>query len=468
MPSIDQALEEFFSRQAPIARGQLLLVAFSGGPDSTALLASLGNFGLRHGFEVQAVHVDHGLDPGSTRRADAAQALSKRLRVPFHPLRLEGGPQTGESLEAAARRRRYRALENLRKKLGARYVATAHHRDDQAETVALRLAFGSGLSGLEGIRPVHGRVIRPLLEVPRKALLKELHRRRLSAIEDPTNRDLSRPRNLLRHRILPFLETSEPKLREGFAALAAASRRARQAWYSRLLLRLEPRPVEDGWGIPLEGLRELPQEVGSLALEMLHSLAGHPYPPTGAARRELYRHLNENGRIGVDCGAGLRWERRGKLLVVVSRATPTPFFSYTLQVPGEVRIAELGVIFRLCSVKKPEHTGLPGEPEGAGSPSGPLGVVQRALFNQVLTAGETVTIRNRRPGDRIDLSGARSSRPLKDLFAAHPIPFRARDRQVLVCAQGSIIWIPGFGVIDRFRPRRREPNWLAEISANEQ
>ena len=206
MTVLRKTLTEFFSGTAPIGAGQLVLAAFSGGPDSTALLAGLREISGAFGFRLHAAHVDHGLDPGSADRAEAAEASSAALDVPFHLLCPEDRPRPEESLEAAARRIRYGALEDLRTRLGARYIVTAHHRDDQAETVLLRMQFGSGLSGLESIRPVRGRLLRPLLDVSRRELVDAARRRCLAFSSDPTNRRLDRPRNLLRHRILPSLE----------------------------------------------------------------------------------------------------------------------------------------------------------------------------------------------------------------------------------------------------------------------
>src|SRR6266545_619531 len=191
------ALESFFRETAPLGRGERIVAAFSGGPDSTALLLGLS----RLGFAVTAAHLDHGLDPGSAGRAAAAAGLAERLGVPFLGERraVPALRQPGESAEAAARRVRYGFLEEVRARLGARYVATAHHRDDQAETVLLRLFFGSGLAGLAGIRAVHGRIVRPLLDLPRSVLREEVEAAGLPWIDDPTNRDLAVPRNRMRH-----------------------------------------------------------------------------------------------------------------------------------------------------------------------------------------------------------------------------------------------------------------------------
>ena len=155
MASLLEKLERFLVEEAATERSDRWVVAFSGGADSLALLAALARVAPRHGLELLAAHLDHGLDPGSAERAAAAAELAARLGVPSVTERRPVAERaaTGESPEAAARRIRYEFLEEVRRHRRARSVATAHHADDQAETVLLRAAGGSGLPGLASIAP---------------------------------------------------------------------------------------------------------------------------------------------------------------------------------------------------------------------------------------------------------------------------------------------------------------------------
>src|SRR5688572_20252362 len=213
------ALETFFRNEAPLDPGDGLIAAFSGGPDSTALLLALARLAERRRCRLLAAHLDHGMDAGSAERSEAAQRLAKRLAVPFVTAQREVFRlrQPGESPEAAARRVRYEYLEEVRRGAGARWIATAHHRDDQAETVALRMLFGSGLEGLGGIRPVQGAVVRPLLRVPRTDLLAFVEAAGVEAVQDPTNLDLRTPRNRVRRLLTPCppLPSHSPRPGEG-------------------------------------------------------------------------------------------------------------------------------------------------------------------------------------------------------------------------------------------------------------
>jgi tRNA(Ile)-lysidine synthase len=393
-------LEAFFQKEAPLDPGDAVVVAFSGGPDSTALL-----LGMSHlpGIRLAAAHLDHAMDPGSASRAREAAGIAMRLGVPFITERAEprrkGPGAPADSPEAAGRRARYEFLERVRRDLGARWIATAHHRDDQAETVLLRLLFGSGLEGLAGVRPVHGRVVRPLLGVPRPALLATLTHAGITSVDDPTNRNLDVPRNRVRHRLLPSLSANEPDVALRLARLAGKARAAVAALDRRFARELPFSWAEDGVAVERAALAKLPGEMLPFALAWLHRRAGAPYPAAEAARAELLRQIGQRGNAGCDCGDGWRWETSGRLLVL-HRAGEVPErvpdFTYTLEVPGELHIPEISARVRV------ERRAV--EPwMFAGSP-------YRAGLALPLAEGDRVTIRNRRPGDRIHPLGAGGSR----------------------------------------------------------
>lgn len=263
-------------------RGRLR-VAFSGGADSVCLLKRLIDDGLAD--RVDALHVDHRLDPGSTSRAERAADLAKALGVPFDcivldPARLEHhrGP------EAAARHARYEALSE---RLAVEdTLLTAHHLDDQIETVLLQLLRGSGPRGLSGM-PVRRRLGpgwlgRPLLQWPRTALQQELREAGLDWIEDPTNASTDPDRNFLRHDVLPLFEQ---RWGTGYRTSIARARAA-QAYAADLIgertrrdlarLRLET-PDTARQTLDLEGWLRLSS---SAAFEVLRRwLAPHPAPP---------------------------------------------------------------------------------------------------------------------------------------------------------------------------------------------
>ena len=189
-------------------------VAFSGGPDSVCLLhllASGGNLG-----RIRVVHVDHGLDEQSADRARRATEIAAGMGMDCRLERLDESTRQGRGgPEAAARHARYSRLQSLLQP--GDHVLTAHHADDQVETVMLRLLRGAGPTGLRGMQPLRrlapGWLGRPLLAWSRSEILDYLRHHRIDYLHDPTNRNLSLDRNYLRHRILPEIGRRWPGYR---------------------------------------------------------------------------------------------------------------------------------------------------------------------------------------------------------------------------------------------------------------
>ncbi len=203
-------------------------VGFSGGLDSTVLLHALVR--VAGASRVLALHVDHGLQTASGAWAAHCEAVCARLGVRCLVLRAEGAPARGDSVERWARTERYRLLRAAAREARAAALLTAHHADDQLETVLLALARGSGLDGLTGIaaRDVrHGVVLlRPLLALDRAALEADARARGLEWVEDPSNADPAFARNALRARAMPALRAALPglaaQLPDALALLAQA------------------------------------------------------------------------------------------------------------------------------------------------------------------------------------------------------------------------------------------------------
>ncbi len=209
-----------------------LVLAVSGGPDSVALmwLAARWQRSLVRGPQLTVVTVDHGLRPEAAREAREVKRLAAELGLPHRTLRWRGAkPKTG--LPAAAREARYRLLGQAARAVGASHVLTAHTRDDQAETLLMRLLRGSGLAGLSAMADVSERdgivLVRPLLDVPKSQLIATLKRAKVGFADDPTNRDTAFTRPRLRA-LLPQLAAEGGDARN-LARLAARLARANAA-----------------------------------------------------------------------------------------------------------------------------------------------------------------------------------------------------------------------------------------------
>lgn len=257
-----------------------LLVAISGGVDSTVLLDVLKR--VRPGSAIAAVHFDHGLHRDSAVWGRHCRAVAEKLGVDFIERRLALDPAAGESVEALAREARYAALAALAGP--GDVVLTAHHADDQLETVLLRILRGTGVRGLAAIHADstcgRGRLVRPLLELTRAEIEAEARRRGLGWLEDPSNQDTRFDRNFLRRECLPRLRERWP------AAGLTANRLARQMAEAGVLLDElaagDLAPCDDLARIPLSLLEPLSVARRNNALR--HALGRLQLPLPGAAQ----------------------------------------------------------------------------------------------------------------------------------------------------------------------------------------
>lgn len=194
-----------------LPRDGAYLVAFSGGADSTALLHALASLRGEHALRVRALHVHHGLQAAADAWADECARFCERHAIPLTVVRVSVA-RRGKGIEAAARIARYDALKTAL--APGEVLLTAHHRDDQAETLLLQLLRGAGVTGLGGMAPCtefgQGLHVRPLLAVPRAALLAYCRGHGLTWIEDPSNDDRGMRRNWLRHEVMPVLARHVP------------------------------------------------------------------------------------------------------------------------------------------------------------------------------------------------------------------------------------------------------------------
>jgi tRNA(Ile)-lysidine synthase len=375
-------------------RNRQLAVAFSGGLDSTALLAALARLRSAHRLVLRAVHVDHGLHPDSTRWARHAAAQARRLRVRCRVVKVSVHAG-GDSLEAAARRARYAALAQqlTREEL----LLTAHHQEDQFETVLLALMRGSGIWGLGAIPDVsnweHGLLVRPLLPVSRMQLERYVAQRGLGWVDDPSNDNERFDRNYLRQRVLP------PLLQRWPAAATTVGRSAAHLREARALLeQLAERTLGDA------------RDGATLRVSVLARL------PLAQRRNALRVWIGQQGLAAPDYRR-LR-EIAGPMLAARSDALPAVRWR-----GGELRRFD----DRLFALRAP-----PARPTDADWPwserhrlefddGSALALVRERHGDVALSALPVrLQVRFRRGGEQ--LQGASGRVPLKQLLQLHAIP----------------------------------------------
>lgn len=395
-----------------------IVAAVSGGVDSTALLLALAE--LRDdGFSLDAAHVNHHLRGADSD--DDEQFLRKlcgRLGIELHVAdgTLDEAAIRERGIEAAAREVRYARLREL---AGGRLVATAHQKNDQAETVLMRLLTGSGIAGLRGVHPVRDDgFIRPLLEVTREELVDFLRQRGVTPRHDRSNDD---PR-FLRNRVRALL-------RELHAVdnLAAVAEQAREQWplLQRLVDEAEPAARVGRW----------PRELW-LRQALLQKLVGNRDLDT----RRLAAELDRVQRVTVSKTHEL--VRRGEELVLRPRpdAGPAPpEFELELTPEAPVYIPELNVTI-----------GVAAGSTGRGQP-----------FQ--IDGPPRFRVRNRRAGDRFQPLGLTRPKKLKDFLIDRKIPADVRDRIPLLLWNDEIVWIGGVEISERFKVTTPPAGTLYEV-----
>ena len=431
--------------------GRPLLVALSGGPDSTALLLACCALREKRGLEVTAAHFNHLLR-GAESEEDAR--FAERLCEEEGVVCATGSGDVAAhrdrerlSLEEAARELRYGFLARAAARHHAQAVATGHTLDDQAETVLLHLVRGSGLAGLAGMRPSRVReaagatpavrVVRPLLGLRRADIERFCAEHGVEPRQDRSNEDLRYPRNRLRHVVLPELARINPRTVEAIGRLSS---------HVQVELDLVAGQVDAAWrdvavarGAVLrlrrDRLRSLPESLLPHILRRLYErVAG------STAELELV-HVEQMasaalGQVGaaVDLPRSLRLEvgyDHVALLTPDDDGAPCPYppcvAEAALSVPGEVR---LGAGFTLVA-------------DLGAAPADPSDSSPWVSFLDPAVAETPLRVRPRRPGDRFQPLGMAAPKRLQDFFVDERVPRAWRDRVPLVQTERGIAWVAG-------------------------
>ena len=427
-------------RELPaLARGSRWLVGVSGGADSVALLHLLKAAQRALGLRLVVAHLDHRLR-GAAAAADArfVAGLARRLRLPFacerHDVAALAAAR-GWSLEQAAREARLEFFARTARARGAAGVLLAHTRDDQAETLLLRLMRGAGPQGLGGMRvdsELRGlRILRPLLGVGRAALRAWLRARRLRWREDATNTDERFLRNAVRHRVLPAMEAAAGREVAPALARAAALLSDEQAYWAPVLATAAER-CGHGAAWNVAALAREPVAIQRrLLLERLWALTGGG----DFEAVERVRGLLAAARGRTEVGRGWYASVAGGALRL-DRADGAGARPEIALRPGEtVRDAawRVTVCARWCRAGRAPRDGI--------------------LLDGDRVQGVRLAIRAWRAGDRMRPEGGRGSRKLQDLFTDAKVPRGERHALPVLVADDGPVWIPGFRPAEGWRAR---------------
>jgi tRNA(Ile)-lysidine synthase len=381
-----------------ITRGDRILVAVSGGPDSTALLSGL----TEEGHVVVAAHYDHALQPGSEASAQHVRGLCRRMGVELITERREKTMPRG-SVQAGARALRYEFFERARVQAGAEVVAIAHTADDVVEGVVLHLLRGCGLAGMRGMPAHRGVFARPLLNVWRSEVADYLVERGIDALQDPANSNSAYARVRVRHDILPALERDRPGIMRRFRAAAARAASLHDSMAGTVASEL------DGRATTRSTVAAAPEPIAAELMRQLYARAGGAQPALSRSHLHAMLKLAQPGRggRGVDLPGGLRLRIVGETMQIVARERdeqPAP----RLEVSA-------------C----------------AGC---------RDVSAAHLKPGLDLHLGYRTPGMTMKPAGGRGTRKLQDIFVDARVPREDRDAWPLVLAGDALAFVPGIAV----------------------
>jgi len=399
-------LERFLREQNMIRPGDTVICAVSGGADSVALLFGLYLLKDKLGITLEAAHFNHHLRAEESDRDESfVRQLCDRYDVPLH---IGGGEilPGKKGLEAAARDARYGFLRNLPGK-----IATAHTADDNAETVLMHIVRGTGLKGLGGITPIHGNVIRPMLEITRQEVEAFLEEWCVSHIEDSSNKTDAFLRNRLRHHVMPILVQENPRIAENLSQMAL-----------RLRLDEEYLSREASFEtLPTVGrLKNMPEAIRSRMLKAFLQENGVKEPEDTHIALAESLLFSEKPSARASFPGGVTIAREYDRLVCLPRMQTLE--ETLLPCPGEVFLPGLRVTCEPAS-------------EWISTPE---------AFT-VAPVGE-IRLRPRQSGDTIRLSGG--SKSLKNLFIDRKIPAAQRQQIPVVCDDAGVLGVYTIG-----------PNW---------
>ena len=447
---VEHRVLDFIRRSGILNAGEGVIVAVSGGPDSSALLVALSRLRSALDFKLAVAHYNHMLRPAGDTAADLefVRALASSLEIPFaHEAAEVRAHSKHQSLEDGARRLRYAFLAEAATEAGASVVVTGHTLDDQAETVLLHLIRGAGLDGVAGMRPrspwpfgVGPDLSRPLLSLRRKDTEEYCRELGLTARKDPTNELPVATRNRVRRDIMPLLRSLNPNVDEAIGRFATAA--AHDADYLDALAKhhfariasLGPQAVSFARADLLIAAPALSTRLFRLAFAHVTGTAAD----LEAAHIDALVDALQGPPVKLSLPGGITAVMDSRSAVVrCGETTPAKRIPQTrLAVPGRTDIG--GCVFKANIVPAPAE--LPRMNAGEA-------------FLDAESAGAELNVRSRRPGDRLRPLGLGGEKKLQDILVDAKVPALERDEVPIVSGPRGIVWVVGHCIDETYALR---------------
>ena len=429
-------------------KGDRVVVAVSGGPDSVALLYILDSLKDVYGIKLHAAHLEHGLrGDESVEDMKFVEALCETLSIPL----TMGSEDVGEiadagglSVEAAARKARYAFLDDVLMETGFKKMATGHNANDQAETVLMNLMRGSGVAGLAGMKPaMEGKIVRPLIEAKRSEIVAYLESKNIAFRTDSSNADTRFDRNRVRSVLIPLIEKEfNPGIVDSLARTASVFSMVYEFFKDEVdtSMRTAVKTEEGRVTLNLELFNPYPDIVKLFTFHrVLRSLEDDEQVISYDTLSALL-NVAEKSQSGsrIDIGAGIIALKEYDSIVIGRDLALYEPYEISFNVPGETVIESAGYVYRVEVLKeKPETPDVYKSGESAYFDFDDLAL--------------PLVARNWREGDRFVPFGLKGSKKVHDVFIDEKVPISERTMIPLVSDAEGVIWVTGVRRADRAR-----------------
>lgn len=417
--------------------GETVLVAVSGGADSTALLNLLSSHREELRISLHVAHLNHMLRKGDAELdVKFVEGLAQRLSIPVSVEAVDVAAlaqQEKMGIEEAARVARYDFFGRMADKIGAKKIAVGHTADDNIETFLMRLLRGAGLKGLCGIPPKRGRIVRPLIKIWRREIEDYVGALKLVPRRDHTNYESKYLRNSIRLKLVPQLKIYNLNIKEIILQTILLVTEDNLYLENKAAEELDEIMVSRNFGeirLNIEKLKSLEGTIQRYLLRLvIEKVKGDLAELSFNHIREILNKLDatEKWELHLPDGIYAIGDKNG---VTICREKPkmpeTRPFKYPLSVPGEVKLEEIGRVLRGSFV------------EGMGKGNDPS-----VAFVDYGQLGKEIIVRSKLAGDRFSPLGVKGTKKLQDFFVDEKVPVEERDRIPVVESAGKIVWVAG-------------------------
>lgn len=465
MEILERVRATIAERQLLPPDGGVVIVGYSGGADSTTLLHLLTQLQGELRLQVHAAHLHHGMRPEADADVQVCQQVCAQLGVPLHVERVDVpalARQQRLSLEEAGRNARYAFFERLATELDAVGVALAHTRDDQIETILINLLRGTGPRGLCGMPYKRGRIIRPLLDVPRSQTHRYCAEHQLPTVFDCTNLDPHQLRRRVRAELIPVLRDLSPAFDRHLLRLATILEQEEAWWDAQVREALEAvgaslPPTSKGVLLPRAAFAALPPALQRRVLrEWLRPRLGTLNLPTFEILEGIRRAALQGERSAWQLSPTLRLTTDAHALTLHPAAPAPEPYEYPVPLETPVLIPQAGAWLEVRSTDIPDRVA-----EADSSVDTSISTTT-AYIDADAVQGQLV-VRNGRRGDRFQPLGMPAPKKLSDIFIDRKVPRAERWRLPLLCDAVGILWVPGYTIAERAKITPRTQRVLQAI-----